>query len=415
MEINKFGGASIKDVESVKNVAEICKNKIKSGVVVISAMGKTTNLLESLALNYFNKKNTQSDFQKFEHFHKKLANELLPNNQIIEEHLSKVFLDLNDMLKQEINAGYDFIYDQIVPYGELASSIIVWSYFKSVGLNIELIDARSIIKTDKNHRNAKVMWKETEAIVKQEIKGDGSCIYLTQGFIGSTSHNANTTLGREGSDYTAAILAYILNAKKVVVWKDVPGIMNADPAWIPTSLKIDQLAHHDAIELAYYGAKVIHPKTIKPLQNKGIPLQVRSFIEQNNQGTIISSFKNLELPPIFIKKDDQVLITIKPTDYSFIMEENLSQIFNILAEYKINVNLMQNSAVSFSVVADNDMFRIKKAISILKKQFYAKYNDGLELITIRHHISAAENEVLNGRETILEQHTRTVARFLVRQ
>lgn len=413
MIINKFGGASIKSIEAINNTVSICAEQIKSGIIVVSAMGKTTNLLEKLTLKYYKNEPCNVEFEEFNAFHTNIINRLFSVNEAIHAEYKQLTNQLKAILKDPSNNDYDFVYDQIVPYGELASSLIISSYLNLKGIDVTLIDARTVFKTNNNYRNAKILWNETASKATNLFIDTESSLYITQGFIGSTLNHTSTTLGREGSDFSASVLAYVLNAKKVVVWKDVPGIMCADPDWMPDSEKIEQLAHHDAIELAFYGAKVIHPKTIKPLQNKKIPLQVRSFIDQSNQGTLINSFKNLNLPPIYIKKQDQVLITIKPTDYSFIIEENLSHIFNILAENKITVNLMQNSAVSFSIVVDNDLFRIKEAITVLKQQFYAKYNDNLELLTIRHHLPGAEKKVLNGRQILLEQHTRSVARYLV--
>ncbi|MDA3893734.1 MAG: aspartate kinase [Salinivirgaceae bacterium] len=414
MVVNKFGGASIKDAESVKRTTEICKHKISNGIIVISAMGKITNLLEELTLKYFKNESYSGDLDSFKIFHLDIISALFPTNHIVFSKATLFFELLIKKLESNPSIDYDYEYDQIVPFGELLSTLIISEYLNYLNHKVSLIDIRKLLKTNDTYRNAKVDWEVSSVNVNKEFKNLETKLYLTQGFIGTDQNGFNTTLGREGSDYTAAALAYILQAEKVVVWKDVPGIMCADPAWIPDTDKIEQLSYLDAIELAYYGAKVIHPKTIKPLQNKKIPLQVRSFLEQENEGTVINSFDNLTLPPVYIKKDDQVLISIKPTDYSFIVEENLSHIFSILAENKITVNLMQNSAVSFSIVVDNELFRIKNAITELKNCYNVKYNDNLELITIRHHISGAENKVLNRRMVLVEQHTRSVARYLVR-
>jgi aspartate kinase len=414
MVVNKFGGASIKDAESVKRTTEICKHKISNGIIVISAMGKITNLLEELTLKYFKNESYSGDLDSFKIFHLDIISALFPTNHIVFSKATLFFELLIKKLESNPSIDYDYEYDQIVPFGELLSTLIISEYLNYLNHKVSLIDIRKLLKTNDTYRNAKVDWEVSSVNVNKEFKNLETKLYLTQGFIGTDQNGFNTTLGREGSDYTAAALAYILQAEKVVVWKDVPGIMCADPAWIPDTDKIEQLSYLDAIELAYYGAKVIHPKTIKPLQNKKIPLQVRSFLEQENEGTVINSFDNLTLPPVYIKKDDQVLISIKPTDYSFIVEENLSHIFSILAENKITVNLMQNSAVSFSIVVDNELFRIKNAITELKNCYNVKYNDNLELITIRHHISGAEYKVLNRRMVLVEQHTRSVARYLVR-
>lgn len=414
MIINKFGGASLKDANSIKHIAGICQRNISNGIIVVSAMGKTTNLLEKLTLKYFNQESFSAYFQQFTTFHNKLIAELFSLDNEIYSKFDLLCTKLKSYLESAPGIDYDFEYDQIVSYGEIASSLIFSSYLNSIGYNVEYVDIRESLLTDKRYRKAKILWEIVPKKVQQHFANLNTSIFITQGFIGGDIDNNTTTLGREGSDFTAAALAFMLNAEKVVVWKDVPGIMYADPEWMPNCEKIDRLSYHDAIELAFYGAKVIHPKTIKPLQNKRIPLEVKSFISPNSKGTVIDNDSTIDMPPAYIKKDDQVLVSIKPTDYSFIIEENMSHIFNILAENKLTVNLMQNSAVSFSIVVDNDLFRIKKAIKTLKETYFVKYNDRLTLITIRHHKPGAEQLVLNGRQIILNQHTRSVARYLLR-
>jgi aspartate kinase len=414
MIINKFGGASIKDVESINRMVQLCKTNIQSGILVVSAMGKTTNLLEKITLNYFRGESYSNELSQFSAYHLNIMEQLFQVSQTVYFKFNQLFDELNAKLAQKPDANYDFEYDQIVPFGELASTLIFSEYLNQEGVPVSLIDIRRCLKTNKTYRNAKIDWQKSADLVLNEFTDTANLLYLTQGFVGADATNFTTTLGREGSDFTAAAIANLLNADKVVVWKDVPGILCADPDWLPNTPKIEQLSYLDAIELAFYGAKVIHPKTIKPLQNKKIPLQVRSFLNLNDSGTFISSYDNLQIPPVYIKKENQVLISIKPTDYSFIIEENLSHIFGILAKNQIAVNLMQNSAISFSISVDNDMFRVKKVIKELKEYYDVKYNDNLELLTIRHNKPGAEDLVLKNKTILVEQRSRTVARFLVR-
>jgi aspartate kinase len=414
MIVNKFGGASIKNSEAIKQMFKICNNNIKTGIIVVSAMGKTTNLLEQIILSYFKKEPIADLFNKFISYHTYIINELFATQNNIKIKFNNIINLLSIRLNKTVSADYDFEYDSIVPFGELVSSLIISEYLNTGGLTNTLIDITKVLKTDANYRDAKVNIELSSKNAKSIFNDTNNKLYITQGFIGSAGNNYFTTLGREGSDFTAAILANMLNAQKVVVWKDVPGIMCADPQWLPDAPKIEQLSYLDAVELAFYGAKVIHPKTIKPLQNKNIPLQVRSFVNTKDKGTLIKNFNNLSLSPVYIKKDNQVLISIKPFDYSFIIEENLSHIFGILAKNKIKVNLMQNSAISFTIVVDNDLYRVKNVIKELKKHYNAKYNDNLQLITIRHFKQGAEDIVLKNKLVLLEEHTRSVARFLVK-
>ena len=415
MIINKFGGASIKDSDSIKRMAEICKESISSGIIVVSAIGKTTNLLEKITLNYFNSNSFSDLLSEFILNHSNIIGKLFPKYYDITGKFKELTDNLTQKLNQPSTTDYDFEYDQIVPYGEMVSSLIISEYLNEVGVSNIYRDIKDSLKTDTTYRDAKVDWKLSTKLVLGNFNEVHNKVYITQGFIAATGDNITTTLGREGSDFTAAALANILDAKRVVVWKDVPGIMCADPAWLPNTPKIEQLSYLDAIELAFYGAKVIHPKTIKPLQNKEIPLQVRSFIDTNDEGTLINSFDNLKMPPVYIKKENQILISIKPTDYSFIVEENLSHIFAILAKHQIKVSLMQNSAVSFSIIVDDEMYRVKKGIKELKEYYNVKYNDNLELLTIRHNKLGAEKLILDNKIILLEQRSRSVARFIVRK
>ncbi|MFA6404308.1 MAG: aspartate kinase [Salinivirgaceae bacterium] len=296
----------------------------------------------------------------------------------------------------------------------MLSTHIIAAYLNQKGIAVIWVDIRNSLKTDSTFREGRVDWEISQKRILSDFSNADIKLYLTQGFIGTDMNNLTTTLGREGSDFTAAVIANAINAEKVVVWKDVLGIMCADPDWIPEAAKIEKLSYSEAVELAFYGARVIHPKTIKPLQNKNIPLQVRSFLDTSDQGTLIDSDNNIDTPPVYIKKEQQVLISIKPKDYSFIIEENLSHIFGILAHQKIKVNMMQNSALSFSITVDSNMDRVPRVIEELKLHYNVKYNDGLELITIRHNKPGAEQRVLDGKTVLVEQRSRTVARFIVR-
>lgn len=413
MIVHKFGGASIKDGFSVKSMAEICREHIKTGVVVVSAMGKCTNLLEKVTKNYVNGEETAHLAKQFIKFHTNLCKELFDPN-------APVFSFINDYSKQlraklDANPGlnYDFEYDQIVSFGELFSTKIIAEYLSLAGVDVQWVDIRDILKTDSTFREGKVNWGVSEKLVQQTIGRLKSKLVLTQGFIGADLNNITTTLGREGSDYTAAVLGTILNANQVVVWKDVPGVFCADPKWLPDATRLGSISYYEAIELAFFGAKVIHPKTIKPLQNKNIPLQVKSFINVHQKGTIIGDFDKQDLPPFYIRKEQQILISVMPKDFSFIMEENISHIFGIFARHQIKVNLMQNSALSFSVVVDGEMRRVMQSIDELKERYSIRYNENLELITIRHYFAGAEQKVLKGKKLMVEQKSRTVARYVV--
>lgn len=416
MKIFKFGGASVKDAEGVKNLSNILKKE--NGyplIVVVSAMGKTTNLLEGILNDYLKSLPGKEDkLLELKNYHKKIIDELFGSASEIYSKFEILIKEVSDHISRKPSMDRDFEYDKLVSYGELISSLIVSEFLKLQGLPVNYTDIREIIKTDATFREARIEWDVTTALAKKAFTSN-ECIYLTQGFIGSTLSNLTTTLGREGSDYSAAILAYTLDAETVTIWKDVPGILNADPRWYPGAVKIDEMSYMEAIELAYFGGQIIHPKTIKPLQNKNIILFVKPFNSPEIEGTKIHEIAGeLNLPPIYIRKDNQVLISIQPRDFSFIAEDNISEIFARLAKYRIKVNLMQNSAISFSVVCDNDESRIFYFIGELKNQFLIKYNQKLDLYTIRHYTDEALQKITNGREIILQQKSRRTARFVLR-
>lgn len=417
MKVFKFGGASVKDANAVKNVAEIIKRYPSDKlVVVISAMGKTTNALEEVAKVFFYKNaDAKEKLQVVVDYHNTIVNGLFDDkNHPVFEDVNGLISALDWALEDEPIKDYDFEYDQIVSIGELLSTKIVSHYLNSVGIPCKWVDARDIIQTDNTYRDARVDWAFTEQTAGELIQPslNSNNVVLTQGFIGCTSENYTTTLGREGSDYTAAILAYCLNAESVTIWKDVPGVLNADPKFFPDAQKFDKLSYYDSIELTYYGATVIHPKTIKPLENKKIPLYVKSFVDVGKEGTTISDAAMQPQLSSYIFKVNQVLVSILPKDFSFIAEESLSEIFKIFTIFNIKINLMQNSAISFSVCID-DSARLDELMGELKKSYKVLHNKGLELITIRNYTKEGFDKVLTGKKILLEQRTRNTAQLVV--
>lgn len=435
MKVFKFGGASVKDAKAVKNVAEILKFFPKENIlVVVSAMGKVTNALERLTDAIFypaknvgaKKEDAAKVLAEIKKYHFDIIEELFPSKEHpIYNEINNTFVELDWAVEDTPTENYNYEYDKIVSMGEIVSTKIVHAYLKEVGLNSQWKDVRDFIQTDNTYREGKVDWELTQSLVNEHLmtaikfpleggKGDDGAIIVTQGFIGGTSENFTTTLGREGSDYTAAILAYTTNAESVTIWKDVPGVLNADPKWFDETKKLDQISYQDAIELAYYGATVIHPKTIKPLQNKKIPLLVKSFLNPSEKGTIINEVQSPLPIPCFIFKVNQVLISISPKDFSFIVEENFSDIFNLFAEKQVKVNVMQNSAISFSVSVDADERKLPDLIKTLQKQYRVLYNDNLELITIRYYDQATIDRVTIDKKILLEVKSRYTVQLVVK-
>ena len=416
--IFKFGGASVKDAKAVKNVVQILKLFPKDNIaIVVSAMGKTTNALEALLNSYMDsKKEKDSLIEEMRNFHYGIMDGLFANrDHEAYKKVDHVFHELNESLLVKPSENYDYEYDQIVCLGEVISTIIVSEYMNQAGVENRWIDARNLIKTDNTYRDAKILWNQTTLNCSSEIDFSKCKVYLTQGFIGSTLENLSTTLGREGSDYSAAIIAYCLDADEVTIWKDVPGVLNADPKYFAKTVKIDLLTYYDAIELAYYGASVIHPKTIKPLQNKNIPLYVKSFVNPSAEGTTVKDCTVSNPIPSFIFKVNQTLITISPKDFSFIVEENLRDIFQIFSDLRVKVNVMQNTALSFSVSIDHDERKLAKIIDTLESKFTVKYNTGLELITIRHYDQETIERVSLNKEIILEEKSRHTVQLVARK
>ena len=420
MKVFKFGGASVKDASSVKNVKHIISLfEADEVLVVISAMGKTTNAMEEIVQHYFegNKDASLTAIEERKAFHLSIMQELFSN----EEHpifgeISSVFTDLQEKISEEPSANFDYEYDQIVSLGEVISTKIIAAYLHQEIGGVSWEDARELIRTNHNYRYADVDWDKTKELIgAMWTNKGGNSKLITQGFLGHTSEGLTTTLGREGSDFTAGIFAYCLDAESVTIWKDVPGMLNADPKWFDNTVKLDKISFKEAIELSYYGASVIHPKTIKPLQNKNIPLFVKSFVDPELPGTVIQrSTENDDIVPSFIFKMNQVLLSITPKDFSFVVEENLSDIFKALAEVGARINVMQNSAVSFSVCLDISDYQLALLNEKLSDSFIIKYNKGLELVTIRHYDQATIDRVTINKDILMEQKTRQTVRIVMK-
>lgn len=395
-------------------------------MAVVSALGKTTNALESLLKYYIANDPIQliESFNSIRQNHFRIVNELFPHpSHPVYGELDSLFNQLRGYIRKghlydKSTKSYDFEYDQVVSYGELFSSCILGNYLNLQGLECRLFDARDLIQTDNTYRDAKVNWEATGSCVRAVIMpffDSPSGIALTQGFIGSDPVRNTTTLGREGSDYTAAILAFVLKTTELTIWKDVPGVLNADPKWFGNPRKLNTISYREAIELAYYGASVIHPKTIRPLENAGIKLFVKSFLNPGAPGTLITSIESWKINfPIYIRKQNQALISISPRDFSFIVEENLSQIFMTLARYRARANVMQNSAISFSVCLDANEQVLPELIEELSQHYEIRYNYNVDLFTVRHYTPSAIRRLTKGRTVLLEQKTRHTIHLVVK-
>lgn len=408
----KFGGASIRDSSKIENVFSILSSyKNEKIVIIFSAIANVTNLLEELVdLHLMNDLRKQHKLVEIHQIHLNIVKDLFEKNHSIYNELDNLIDELRVIIDKKPESGYSFIYDQIVSYGELMSTKILNDYLNLRKFNCILLDARDLVKTDSKYQNAKIDWSSTKKNIKK-IKLDSPII--TQGFIGSNTSNQTTTLGREGSDFTAAIFANILNADEVIIWKDVNGVLNADPRYFNDTILLSNLSYSEAIELAFYGAKVIHPRTIQPLQEKHIPLSVRSFININEPGTVIAEIKNNKPITSYIVKENQVLISISDINLSFIVEEHLSWIFSVLSKYDISVNLMQNSAVSFSVCVDNKKNKVLDLVTELSTKFKVYYNNKVKLFTIRHYSENSINKVIDGKSVLLEQKSRNTVQYVV--
>ena len=420
MRVFKFGGASVKDAAGVRNVAEIIRRfESEQLCIVVSAMGKTTNALEAICNAYFHQTGQAATLlEELKEKHLQLVGELFPNSHpSLMDELEDIFAELYWAIEETQIKAYDYEYDQIVSQGEFISTRIVAAYLNDQGITTHWLDARDIIRTDNTYREGGVQWEYTQNAIQEKLKFNSSqpVRYLTQGFIGGTSENFTTTLGREGSDYSASIIAYCLNAKDVSIWKDVPGVLNADPREFPQAQLLPALSYYDAIELAYYGATVIHPKTIKPLQNKNIPLYVKSFLQPEAPGTRISEDELKQEVPTYIFKKGQVLISVSPRDFSFILEENLRDLFELFSQYRAHVNLMQNSALSFSVCVTIENVRLEGLLKELDRKYKVKYNHHCELITIRNYTDALASSLIGQRPVLLEQRSRHTLQVVLKE
>lgn len=420
MHVFKFGGASVENEERIRNVARILKAYTgNSLVVVVSAMAKTTNELEKVVEHYYLRQRETAATLLFTitERHLQLARHLIPDeHNTVFEQLRQLTHELEWQLGEKPYQPYDYYYDQIVSRGELFSSLIINAYFAQEGLPAHWLDARSVLRTDDTFRDGRIQWNISQHQMNELVKpmlASGK-IVVTQGFIGSTEEGSTVTLGREGSDYTAALFANMLDAESLVIWKDVEGLKNADPKLFSDTQNIAEVNYNEVIEMAYYGAQVIHPKTIKPLQNKGIPLFVKCFLNAELPGTIIhETHAAIKLPAVIVLKQKQVLITVTSRDFSFITEENLSKLYTIFNDLKIKLNLMQNGAISFSCCIDQNAEKIERLIKTLHKDFKITYHEGLELLTVRHYENGIVDKLTNGKRILLEQRSpQTIQRIL---
>lgn len=418
MRVFKFGGASVANVEAIKNTCEIIKAYNQQPmVVIVSAMGKTTNALEQLAQLFFKEEPFKEAVEEIINYHYQIIDFLFDGNRDMAVTANKYIGKLTERLQREPSENFDYEYDQIVSFGELISTSILSDYLNYTGLQNNWVDARHVVRTDNSYREGVVNWEKTQKkilkVVLPMLQGSDHSIVVSQGFIAGTDEYTTTTLGREGSDYSAAIFAYSLDATDVTIWKDVPGLLNADPKYFKDAIKLNKISYKEAIELAYYGATVIHPKTIKPLQNKSIPLYVKSFKDFHDDGSVIGNETDSNNTPCYIFKRNQALISIYPIDFSFIAEENLSLIFGLFAHFGVKINLMQNSAISFSVCVDYKPESLKGLIEELNTEFKVRYNLDLELITVRNYDQQTIDKVVRGRKIFTEQKSRITTQLVV--
>lgn len=418
LRVFKFGGASINSAQGVRNLVNILSSSRQPLIVVVSAMGKNTNLLERILKDYMDNHSAfKENFNRFKKYHLDIINELFGNS----EHnllltVNSLLDEVEDLLDGNLQGDYNFCYDQLVSYGELLSSAIISDYAQYAGVKNQLIDVRKVLICDETYREGLVDLKASEKLVKERFvfKSNSPQLYFTQGFIAGTRKGTTITLGREGSDYSAAILANLLNAEDVTIWKDVEGVLNADPKSYPNPVKLDEISFKEAIELAYAGAQIIHPKTIKPLQNKGIKLFVKSFHHPQGEGTLVyETASDISYPPILIKKSRQVLISLTPLDFSFVIEDCLSRIFAILFTHRVKANLVQSTAINFSFCVDDEEYFLPGAMKELSKNFAVRYNRQLELITIRHYTKEAIADNIQGKTIYLQQKTRSTIRMVL--
>ncbi|MDB2325637.1 aspartate kinase [Flavobacteriaceae bacterium] len=417
MRIFKFGGASVKDAKGVQNVAKVLKKVgYTDTLVIVSAMGKTTNALEVIVDQYFNTpKELSNSIVKLEQFHSEIVTELMGvEAQPLKEKVSVLIQELKSFFEHNKATNYSFVYDQVVSFGELLSTTIINAYLNYININSEWLDARKCVKTDAYYRDANLDWDATQEAINDQVSK--TKLVVSQGFIGSDENNFTTTLGREGSDYTAAIFAYALNAESVTIWKDVPGVLNGDPRVFENTVLLNQISYTEAIELAFYGASVIHPKTLQPLQRKEIPLYVRSFLNPEGAGTSVSKGKTLEPHvPCYILKPKQVLIRLSSLDFSFMVEDNISEVFALLYKSQMRVDMIQNSAISFSVCVNNKYNRLEELLQILRSKFKVTVYEDVDLYTVRHFDSKALKSIESRKDDILlEQRAQETIQYVVK-
>ncbi|NKI25357.1 aspartate kinase [Arenibacter sp. 6A1] len=416
MRVFKFGGASVKDADSVKNVVNVLKQVgHENTLLVVSAMGKTTNAMEDIVNAYFkNKALLPTALQDMIDYHEAILMDLFADkNHPVFKSVNVLFEEVKGFLVWNKSPKYSFVYDQVVGYGELLSTTILSAYFNEIGIVNQWLDIRTCIKTNDNYRDAIINWEQTQENINKNV--DRQKLVITQGFLGSDDNNFTTTLGREGSDYSAAIIAYCLNADEVTIWKDVPGVLNADPRYFENPCLLNSISYREAIELAFYGASVIHPKTLQPLQRKEIPLHVKSFINPLDKGTTVGKGRGIEPKvPCFIVKKNQVLMKLSSLDFSFIVEDSISELFKMLHDHKMKVDLIQSSAISFSVCVDNKFGNLEELLNLLKNRFKVTHHEGVSLYTIRHFDTEAITNLQKDKEILLEQRGKETVQLVVK-
>ncbi len=416
MRVFKFGGASVKDANGVRNLVKVLEETgHQNTFLVVSAMGKMTNAMEVVVKAYFDAQTSlKGALEEVRLYHQTILQALFANREHpVYKKVNLLFEEVSGFLAWNKSPNYSFVYDQVVGYGELLSTTIVSTYLNEVGIKNHWIDIRDFIKTDDNYRDGRVNWEKTQQLIAEGVEENK--LYITQGFLGSDDNNFTTTLGREGSDYTAAILAYCLNANSVTIWKDVPGVLNADPRYFKETKLLNKISYREAIELAFYGASVIHPKTLQPLQRKEIPLHVKSFINPKGAGTTVGKGIGIEPEiPCFIVKKNQVLMKLSSLDFSFIVEDSISDLFKLLHDYKMKVDLIQNSAISFSVCVDNKFNRLNDLLDQLTGRFKVVCHEDVSLYTIRHFNTEAIKSLQNGKDVLLEQRGKETLQLVVK-
>ncbi|MGB5226797.1 MAG: aspartate kinase [Eudoraea sp.] len=417
MRVFKFGGASVKDAEGIINLVKVLKETgHQNTFLVVSAMGKMTNAMEAVVKAYFDKQvGLKNALDEVVLYHQTILEALFEDKKHpVYQKVNLLFEEVRGFLAWNKSPNYSFVYDQVVGYGELLSTTIVSMYLNEVGIKNYWMDIRDFIKTDDNYRDGRVNWEKTQGLISKGVEENK--LYITQGFLSSDDNNFTTTLGREGSDYTAAILAYCLNANSVTIWKDVPGVLNADPRYFEETSLLNKISYREAIELAFYGASVIHPKTLQPLQRKEIPLHVKSFINPRDAGTTVGKGIGIEPEiPCFIVKKNQVLMKLSSLDFSFIVEDSIGDLFKLLHDYKMKVDLIQNSAISFSVCVDNKYTRLSDLLDQLSGKFKVVCHEDVSLYTIRHFNTEAIKSLQNGRDVLLEQRGKETLQIVVKQ